>query len=199
MDLYVVRHGETWANAEQRYLGSLDPSLTARGREQARALAANMPPGLDALVVSPRLRAIETASILDERLVLPVQATDCFRERDVGVFEGLTQAEAKERYPQLWSRNITRQWGLAPTGGESIVDVVERVRGGMIDLESKYSSKRILLVAHGFVAKTIRALARSDFSDFYSWQLSNGSMLALENFELPTVDLETLKASLPPG
>ncbi|WP_455924493.1 histidine phosphatase family protein [Pseudomonas putida] len=199
MDLYVVRHGETWANAEQRYLGSLDPSLTARGREQAKALAANMPPGLDALVVSPRLRAMETARILNESLVLPVQITDCFRERHVGVFEGLTQADAKQLYPQLWSRNITRQWGLAPNGGESILDVVERVRGGLIDLESRYSSKRILLVAHGFVAKTIRALARSDFSDFYTWQLSNGGMLTLENFELPTVDLETLRASLPPG
>lgn len=199
MDLYVVRHGETWANAEQRYLGSLDPSLTERGREQAKALAANMPAELDVLVVSPRLRAMETASILNERLALPVQIMDCFRERHVGVFEGLTQADAKERHPQLWSRNITRQWALAPTGGETIVDVVERVRGGLIELESRYSSKRILLVAHGFVAKTIRALARGDFSDFYTWQLSNGNMLALENFELPEVDLATLQASLPLG
>lgn len=31
MNLFVVRHGETWANAEQRYLGSLDPALTERG------------------------------------------------------------------------------------------------------------------------------------------------------------------------
>lgn len=199
MDLYVVRHGETWANAEQRYLGSLDPALADRGREQARALVANLPNGLDALVVSPRLRALETASILNEGLGLPTQTMDCFRERHVGVFEGLTQAEAKERYPQLWSRNITRQWDLGPTGGESIVDVVRRVRDGLQDLQSRYPSRRVLLVAHGFVAKTIRALARNDFSDFYSWQLSNGSLLALEGFELPTADLETLRASLPVG
>jgi len=56
-----------------------------------------------------------------------------------------------------------------------------------------------MIAAGGFVAKTIRALARSDFSDFYSWQLSNANMLALEKFKLPTVDLETLQASLPPG
>lgn len=199
MDLYVVRHGETWANAEQRYLGSLDPSLTERGREQAQALGVNLPNDLDALVVSPRLRAMETASILNEKLKLPPQTMDCFRERDVGVFEGLTQSDARERYPQLWSQNITRQWRLGPTGGESIVDVVTRVRDGLIELESMYQSKRVLLVAHGFVAKTIRALAKNDFSDFYNWQLTNGSMLALESFELPTADLETLRASLPSG
>lgn len=199
MDLYVVRHGETWANAEQRYLGSLDPSLTERGREQAQVLGVNLPNELDALVVSPRLRAMETASILNQRLNLSAQTMDCFRERDVGVFEGLTQSDARERYPQLWSQNITRQWSIGPTGGESIVDVVKRVRDGLIDLESIYQSKRVLLVAHGFVAKTIRALAKNDFSDFYNWQLTNGSMLALESFELPAADLETLRASLPSG
>ncbi|EJM62026.1 fructose-2,6-bisphosphatase [Pseudomonas sp. GM50] len=197
MHLYVVRHGETWANAEKRYLGSLDPALTERGREQAQALEVNLPKNLDALVVSPRLRARETASILNEGLNLQAEIMDCFRERDVGVFEGLTQADARERYPQLWSQNITRRWDLGPTGGESIADVVKRVRDGLVELESRYPSKNVLLVAHGFVAKTIRALAKSDFSDFYDWQLSNGSMLALDNFEIPTADAETLQTSLP--
>jgi len=89
--------------------------------------------------------------------------------------------------------------GLGPTGGESIVDVVKRVRGGLIDLELRYPSNRVLIMAHGFVAKTIRALANNDFSDFYKWQLSNSSMLALESLVLPTSDLKTLQASLPQG
>lgn len=84
----------------------------------------------------------------------------CFRERDAGIFEGLTQADAREQYPQLWSQNITRRWDAGPTGGESISDVVERVRDGLVELESKYPSKTVLLVAHGFVAKVIRALAK---------------------------------------
>ncbi|MHC8286755.1 histidine phosphatase family protein [Pseudomonas sp. XS1P51] len=197
MHLYVVRHGETWANAEQRYLGSLDPELTERGCEQAQALEAHLPKNLDVLVVSPRLRARETANILNERLNLPVEIMDCFRERDVGVFEGLTQPDARERYPQLWSQNITRRWDVGPTGGESIVDVVERVRDGLVELKSRYPSKTVLLVAHGFVAKTIRALAKDDFSDFYDWQLSNGNMLVLENCEIPTLDTDILRISLP--
>lgn len=197
MHLYVVRHGETWANAEQRYLGSLDPGLTELGRQQAEALGEHLPKNLDALVVSPRIRATETASILNERLKLPVEIMVFFRERDVGVFEGLTQAEARERYPQLWSQNITRRWDAGPTGGESISDVVKRVRSGLAELVSKYSSNTVLLVAHGFVAKVIRALAKEDFSDFYDWQLSNGHMLVLESFEIPTLDTDILRGSLP--
>lgn len=197
MHLYVVRHGETWANAEQRYLGSLDPGLTELGRQQAEVLGEYLPKKLDALVVSPRIRATETASILNEGLKLPVEIMACFRERNVGVFEGLTQADAREQYPQLWSQNITRRWGAGPTGGESISDVVERVRDGLVELGSKYSSKAVLLVAHGFVAKVIRALAKGSFSDFYDWQLLNGHMLVLESFEIPMFDIDTLRGTLP--
>ncbi|MFK3973401.1 histidine phosphatase family protein [Pseudomonas sp. NPDC087358] len=68
MHLYVVRHGETWANAEHRYLASLDPELTALGRQQAQTLCEQLPENIDVLVVSPRLRAVQTASILNERL-----------------------------------------------------------------------------------------------------------------------------------
>lgn len=96
-----MRHGETWANAEHRYLGSLDPELTALGRQQAQMLREQLPASLDVLVVSPRLRAVQTASILNERLKLSPEMMDCLRERDVGVFKGLTQGHAKKRYPQL--------------------------------------------------------------------------------------------------
>lgn len=106
-------------------------------------------------------------------------------------------ANARERYPQLWSQNITRRWDVGPTDGESIAEVVKRVRDGLVDLKSRSPSNNVLLVAHGLIAKTIRALAQGDFSDFYDWQLSNGSMLVLENFKITTVDADILKASLP--
>ncbi|UQS89107.1 histidine phosphatase family protein [Pseudomonas chlororaphis] len=197
MHLYVVRHGETWANAEQRYLGALDPGLTERGMQQARALEEQLPRNIEVIVVSPRLRAQQTARILNGELNLPLETMDCFRERDVGVFEGLTQAEARERYPQLWSRNITRQWAIGPTGGESIAAVVIRVQQGLAVLAALHPSRTVLLVAHGFVAKTIRALAKDDFSDFFDWQLSNGSLLVLENLKTSLRSPEVLKNTLP--
>ncbi|TDV72547.1 histidine phosphatase family protein [Pseudomonas sp. LP_7_YM] len=126
MRLYVVRHGQTQANAEHRYLGSLDPELTETGREQAVALSLELPDSIDSIVVSPLLRARQTAEILNYSFNLPVQVLDGFRERSVGVYEGLTQAEAQQFLPALWQRNITRQWAVGPPEGESIVEVVQR-------------------------------------------------------------------------
>ncbi|AUG06719.1 histidine phosphatase family protein [Pseudomonas sp. S09G 359] len=195
MHLYVIRHGETWANAEHRYLGALDPELTERGREQAASISQKLPSGIEVLIVSPRLRAQQTAQILNHELNLEPVTMDAFRERDVGVFEGLTQAEAKALHPALWAQNITRQWAAGPTGGESIAEVVARVHQGLVELAALYPQRVVLLVAHGFVAKVIRALAKGDFSDFFHWQLSNGEMLVLEDFNLkalpPTAPLAT--------
>ncbi|UZE22062.1 histidine phosphatase family protein [Pseudomonas sp. B21-056] len=188
MHLCVIRHGETCANAEQRYLGSLDPALNERGRAQALALLGHLPENLDAIVVSPRLRTQETADIINRSLNLSSEIMDAFRGRDVGVFEGLTPEDASERYPELWSQNITRRWAAGPTGGESVSDVVTRVRRGLLELGDRYRSKTILLVTHGFIAKTIFALARTDFSDFYDWQLPCGDMLMLENVDVEERD-----------
>lgn len=197
MNLYVVRHGETWANIESRYLGALDPELTERGRKQAQALDAQLPTDLSVLAVSPLLRAQQTAEILNHSRALQVQTLQGLRERNVGVFEGLTQVEARERHPDLWSLNITRHWALAPTGGESIFEVVSRVHTTLQQLHEMHSGKNVAIVAHGFIAKTIRALAKQDFSDFYQWQLANGSVLALENFQPPSASPQSWESEIP--
>lgn len=183
MRLYVARHGQTQANAEQRYLGALDAELNEIGLLQASALALQLPPSIDAIVVSPLRRARQTAEILNEQRRLPLHINEYFRERNVGVFEGLTQAEARHLHPDLWAQNITRHWAIAPPNGETIVALVARVHQGLVQLVEAHGADNLLLVAHGFVGKTVRALIRQDFSDFFDWQLDNGQVLVLENAE----------------
>lgn len=190
MQLYVVRHGETRANAEGRYQGSLDIDLNERGLLQARALRAKLPVQIDAVVVSPLRRAQQTAAIVFADDGLALHTLDAFRERGVGVFEGLTQAEAAQRYPERWAQNITRQWALAPTDGESISQFVERIRVGLNELLVSHGQQVVVLVAHGVVAKAIRALVRDDFSDFFDWQLRNGEVLSLKVDGEPNVARE---------
>ncbi|MBK5438232.1 histidine phosphatase family protein [Pseudomonas sp. TH32] len=180
MQLYVVRHGETQANAEGRYQGSLDVELNERGVLQAQELRVKLPVQIDTVVVSPLRRAQQTAAIVFADDGLALSTLDAFRERGVGVFEGLTQEEAAQRYPELWAQNITRQWELAPTDGESISQFVERIRGGLNELLLNHGQQVVVLVAHGVVAKAIRALVRDDFSDFFDWQLRNGEVLTLK-------------------
>ncbi|MCP1572308.1 putative phosphoglycerate mutase [Herbaspirillum rubrisubalbicans] len=197
MNLYVVRHGETDANAEQRYLGALDVALNANGKAQAQELRLSIPSDVKIAIVSPLLRAQQTAEIIFKDCDLPVLTVYGFRERNVGVFEGLTQTQARTQYPDLWRKNITRAWNDAPTNGESIKDVVTRVGYELNQLIAAYPGESVVLIAHGFVAKTIRALAHQDFSDFFDWQLSNGCLLHVHLPEQFSPDFEHLMQTLP--
>jgi broad specificity phosphatase PhoE len=176
MKLLVVRHGETRFNAEHRYLGALDPDLNAKGVVQAMELRSTLPVCVDAIVCSPLQRARQTAEIIGNERGQRPTVIDAFRERNVGVFEGLTQEEARAQFPELWSQNVTRLWEGAPTGGETIDEVVTRVAKGLDDLYGSHAGKVVALVAHGFVAKVVRAICRSDFQDFFQWQLANGAV-----------------------
>lgn len=182
MELIVIRHGETQANAEGRYQGALDIGLNQDGARHicwlANEIATTLAP-FDRLLASPLLRTRESAAIFSRQLGLPVELAPAFRERHVGLFEGLTQAEAKARYPELWVRNITRRWAEAPLGGETLDEVIARVSQGLTALASTMQGERVLLVAHGVVAKVIRALTTAGFDDLFAWQLPNGGMLVV--------------------
>ncbi len=190
--LFVVRHGQTRFNAEQRYLGALDPELNANGIAQATALCAALPSSLDAVVCSPLRRARQTADIVCADRGLVPDINHAFRERNVGVFEGLTREEARSRFPTLWTQNITRQWNAAPTDGETIAQVFERVTDGLRTLSERYAGQRVALVAHGFVAKVVRALCHPDSDDFFEWQLDNAAVCELflppsQSIVVPTI------------
>ncbi|MFQ1785426.1 histidine phosphatase family protein [Aeromonas veronii] len=197
MELVVIRHGETQANAEGRYQGALDIGLNESGQRHiarlADEVAATQAP-FDRLLASPLLRTRESAAILSRQLGLHVELVSAFRERDVGLFEGLTQAEAMDRYPELWARNITRRWADAPPGGETIDEVIARVSQGLTELVSTMQGERILLVAHGVVAKVIRAVTIAGFDDFFEWQLPNGGM---QSVRLSLADGGPLRFSRP--
>lgn len=104
MELVVIRHGETQANAEGRYQGALDIGLNDDGVRQISRLAEKVAvtePPFDRLLASPLLRTRESAAILSRQLGLSVELVPAFRERDVGLFEGLAQVEARTRHPEL--------------------------------------------------------------------------------------------------
>jgi probable phosphoglycerate mutase len=94
-DVVLIRHGQSQGNAEGRFGGHTDTPLSPLGRKQAEATAtalANEP--FKAIYSSDLPRAIETASPLAQLTGVEIQPAEAFRERSVGVMEGLTFEEA---------------------------------------------------------------------------------------------------------
>ena len=122
-----MRHGETAWNAEHRVQGQLDVPLNAIG--QAQALAASKilsREKFDAIYSSDLSRARQTAEPTANLLSMPVLLEKDLRERHYGIFERLTYAEVKVRYPEDYARFEAREPEYAFRTGESLKDFSAR-------------------------------------------------------------------------
>ena len=179
LTLLLARHGETDLNTGDRWQGRIDAPLNAAGLAQGQRLASELPEGIHAIVASPMLRARQTAEPAAQRLGLPLRLDADFRERDIGVFEGLTEAEAAKRYPELAARHAAYRWDEEPPGAEATRAVVARVERGLQRLRSQHDNQTVLLVSHGFVVRCLRflidGLSEADF--FAAARIPNGHFL----------------------
>jgi probable phosphoglycerate mutase len=153
--LYLVRHGETDWNREGRWQGHYDHPLSTEGRAQAAAAAKRLArEHITQVHGSDLKRAAQTAQLIGEVCALEVRVDRALREVDVGNWSGLTQAEAKERFPEGYARR--RAGGTGWVGGESYEEMAGRVRGyvGRL-LDSARGSDRIALVCHSGVIRVL--------------------------------------------
>ncbi|MEK7501525.1 MAG: histidine phosphatase family protein [Patescibacteria group bacterium] len=176
IDLYIVRHGETDLNKDGKYLGRTDVSLNSTGIVQVKQLAEKTGKlNIDVIHCSPLKRAIETAELIKAKCDCEIVIDDHFIERLIGIYEGLTKEEAKNKYPDLYERNITRIFDEAPTNGETVNEVIKRVFSGLDEIKKQKRFSKIMIVTHGFVAKVINRYFNPEIleKDFFDFSLTN--------------------------
>lgn len=147
-----VRHGETAWNTVRRIQGHLDLPLNANGIAQARALAASLKDETFAALYSSDLeRARHTAEAVGHVLRLPARLLPALRERNFGVFQGLTSEECAQRYAAAHSRMLAREPDFAMPGGESLTVFRRRVLDAVSDLARRHDGTQVLVATHGGV------------------------------------------------
>jgi len=151
--IVAVRHGETAWNREQRAQGWAPAPLTDRGREQADRLGATLAEryDIDRVLSSDLSRTEETVAILRDHLDAPVTFDSAWRERDVGVHQGVSVEELSERFPEYdLLKSGPEAAHRRPESGESLVDVRERVIERWAATVAECESREtVLIVTHG--------------------------------------------------
>ena len=187
MELIIIRHGQTIANSNNWYYGFTDSPITERGKEQGKAAGIfidrlDFEP--DVIYLSERTRTHETlelmgydkaAAIIDSRI----------NEQNMGAFECMTYQEIQAKYPTAfddWNNDFNN---YKPPGGESHLELYERVKAFMEDLieNEKTTGKRILVVAHGGVMHSAYTyINRENLDSYYSVYFNNCAMLRAKYF-----------------
>jgi ribonuclease H / adenosylcobalamin/alpha-ribazole phosphatase len=155
----LLRHGQTPMSVQKRYAGTSDVPLTDAGVQQAAAAAKRLASaGIDVVVTSPLLRAVQTAQEVASVTGVPVVTDDGFSETNFGIWEGLTFAEVRERWPSEMAAWLADP-AVAPPGGESFTEVSERVTGALHRVLGDRARQTVLIVSHVTPIKTLVAAA----------------------------------------
>ena len=162
MQLYLIRHGQSYVNLKEWDQGNTDSPLTELGEQQAEALAAWLPghlPHIDALYASTMQRARQTAEAVAAPYGLTPQMDDRLRELGNNRFDHT--AYSADELP----REYAEYWGampFAPTmvGGDDVETVMHaRTRVGLFveDVVERHQDEVVVAVCHGGVVECVFA------------------------------------------
>lgn len=159
----LIRHGETEWNAERRIQGQIDIGLNATGVQQAEAAGRWLrDAGISALYSSDLKRARTTAEAIGRAVGLVPTLVPEMRERNYGIFQGLTYAEAQRKHPEGYAAFEGRNADYAFEHGESLTAMFARVTGKLQAIAAAHPGQTLAIVLHGGVLDVINRFVRGN-------------------------------------
>ncbi len=180
--LILVRHGESVLNKTKCYHGSLNPDLTEEGEAQCKRARERLKRHDYELVYSSDyIRAKRTAEIVNYKDIEIVENT-LLREKNFGIFEGLTYEEIVEKYPAEAKEWFEDDKNYNFKTGESTNEFCQRViqfADEVLDLQ-----KNTLLVAHwGVIVTLLSYYIIGNRNGLSSFNINNAGHAVLEFYE----------------
>ena len=155
-EIILIRHGETDWNSQQRMQGHSNSDLSEVGRGQIQALGELMKNvSFDHIYSSDSLRARQTAEAITQYSGHTLQFDQRIREKNLGVFEGLTSTEAKERHPEIYRLFKTAGANYVIDEGESTQQLLERALEFIEEIRLRHPQERVVMVTHGGVVRVL--------------------------------------------
>ena len=187
-NLILLRHGQSKWNLENRFTGWKDIDLSDKGILEAKEsgkLIKNKEIMIDCVYTSNLKRAINTAHYamkeagythLFKNDNLISISDSSINERDYGDLTGLNKNQTAEKYGKEQVQIWRRSFDVKPPGGESLSDVINRVKPYFKKIIYKEieNNNNVLISAHG---NSLRAL-------FFVLGFNNANDISM--LEIPT-------------
>lgn len=200
-NFYLVRHGETLANVENKIQGQSDSSLTENGKAKIENLALefqNRGLQFDLVYSSNQKRAIETKDIILKTLAnesVIFQADEGLREWEFGSFDGQDIDQTFSSLKKLKLQNLTDEepseltlkevanviFNMDKSGlAESWKVLIDRIWSSFSSIVSAATTsgaKNVLIVSHGLTISTLLYIIDNSKDKFKN--ISNGSIVVV--------------------
>ncbi len=158
--IILIRHGESEGNKTRVFTGHTNAPLTELGQLQARLAADALKSiHIDRIYTSDLCRAHDTGLPVAEDHGLEIESDERLREIYGGEWESVNFDVLPQKYPEdfgLWKANI----GLSRcTGGESIVELYDRVVKRVIEIAEENPGKTVCIATHATPVRAVCAYA----------------------------------------
>ncbi|MDO8282510.1 MAG: alpha-ribazole phosphatase [Thermodesulfovibrionia bacterium] len=198
--LYLIRHGETEGAETKRYKGHIDVPLSANGIEQIKRLAGylnNSPIPLlskrgqkkiNAVYCSDLSRAVKSAEIIADPYGLKPIIMPELRERNFGLWEGMSFDEIREKWPDAFNAWAANPFEFSPMNGESTIELRDRALKVFSEIIEKHQGENIAIVAHGGINRVILChLLGIPLENIFRVEQDYGCLNIVEMWDYPVV------------
>jgi broad specificity phosphatase PhoE len=154
--LILVRHAETIWNHEHRYAGHQEVPLGPGAKEQIEQLTEMLVPMQPTVVyASPLTRCLETIFPTAKRLNLSINLELGLRERNLGIWEGCSEAEIRLNYPDFIFPIDGYNGAYEIPDSESLAQLEIRIHAVLQRIAERHHGETILVATHAGVIWSI--------------------------------------------
>lgn len=202
--VYLIRHGETEDSDSRRYKGHIDVPLSGNGIQQMKRVAdyliqndaagarCNVPQRerFAAVYCSNLNRAIKSAEIIAGPFGLKPVMLEGLKERNFGVWEGMTFDEIGEKWPDAFKSWAENPLQFSPMEGESTLEARDRVLPVFHEIMDKHKGQNIAIVSHGGVIRIILCeLLGIPLENIFRIEQDFAALNVIEMWDYPVVKL----------
>ena len=192
--IYLVRHGVTPANKENRFAGRTDEQLHPEGVEQIQQVGIRLhEKDIGGIFCGPLPRTVQSAEILKDMLHVPLSVVDEVNEIKIPHWDGLTKDEIRQQHGGEYPTWRAEPQTFELPGCETIKEVQERAVLAIKSIAASHPGENLLLVSHLIVLRSLVLYYRDmDIRDFRSIKIDNGAILCLSEAADVQVKIEEL-------
>ena len=178
--VYLIRHGlPDFPDGKRMCIGTTDIPMGEAGLAQAAQMAAKLP-AVTAVFSSPLTRAVQTAQAIG----MPVTILPDLREMHAGEWDGLTFAEIRQRYPELYAARASDLTIPLP-GAEDHEEGLHRFAAAM-EKAANLAPGDFAAVAHGgIIAQFLQSISgtwyKPNYTEIVTLTYQNGMFTLLED------------------
>jgi broad specificity phosphatase PhoE len=185
---YFVRHGQIHSNKIKVYAGWNDEGLTPLGVHQANETGiALSKEGIKTVYCSPLKRTKQTAQIICSYINCKPVLNDHFIELKMGPWEGLSERDISNLYPEEWRLWNTFPAELSLPGRETLQELQKRVLSGLSSIKTKNKDKEltVLIVTHVAIIRVVQLFfEKKSLNEYKKISVDNGSLFSFDTLNL---------------